>query len=441
MEAEVYVATQFVAAAVNFVLGIMLLVIRFQSRINRAFAVVMLFTGVSILALALSHLATASGNDVWHEKWLTYRTHILLGLGPALAYFYVAYRNRGHARGGRWTTASLVAFALLIQWIYLGDRCAVECVVGNTREMGILGLIAFTTPLVTGLVALALVAGSTRRPAAPAESATLIVGTALALWAVLDAGLASLQVLKMQAAGDFVRIYGTTEWGMPAMILKALGVVPALVALGMVMTACARVPAVSHRSRNAAIATGLAVLTVLLTAFVLPEENPQPLHATFLYGLWRLAVPVAVVYALVRHRLFDIDVQLKRGIVQSTIVLTFLALFFSVSKIAENYFSENESLLVGGVTAGLALLALSPLEKLGRRVADMLMPHAAPVAKMPEPQRIELFREQTRLIWSDGMMGRKERLVLDQLRDRLGIPHETANRIEHEEASRGQSKA
>ncbi|MCA1812240.1 MAG: hypothetical protein LC623_09565 [Halobacteriales archaeon] len=190
---------------------------------------------------------------------------------------------------------------------------------------------------------------------------------------------------------------------------------------------------VEYRGRVLLILTALALATPLVAEFLLPPEDPQPRMATFLYGLWRMALPAAVAYALVRHRLFGIDIHLRRGVVRGAVLVVFLGVFVSISKIAENYLSTF-GIVVGGILAGLALLALSPLEKLGRRIADAVVPTAAPVEAMPAGDKLGLYASQVRLVWSDGAMGRKERILLDQLRDRLGIPFDVAARIEHEEA-------
>lgn len=433
MEAEVYVATQFVAAAVNFALGILLLAVRLQSRINRAFATVMMFQGLSILLLALSHVAVAEADLHWQDVWLAYRVHVLLALAAGLTYFVLVYRYRTRSWGLRIAAAGVLLTGFVIQGAFLLDHCTVECTVNGETVYGPLGLVAYTTPLLTALLALYLVSGAVRKPDGPSESAMLIVASSFALWAVIDTGLTSAQLAQLLMTGGTLADLGW-PWGALPLVIKAVGLIPAVSALVWTAMACARAPRVSHRSRNTLIALGLALATPLLAVFVLPPEQPAPVFTTFLYGLWRLAVPVAVVYALVRHRLFDIDIHMKKGIVRGTIVVLFLALFFSASKIAENYFSDNSSLLVGGVSAGLALLALSPMEKLGRKVADMLLPNATPTSDLPHEGRIAIFRDQARLIWSDGVMGRKERLVLDQLRERLGIPLEIAYEIEHTEA-------
>ena len=49
---------------------------------------------------------------------------------------------------------------------------------------------------------------------------------------------------------------------------------------------------------------------------------------------------------------------------------------------------------------------------------------------MGPEQRRRLYRDQVELAWHDGLMGVKERMILRNLRDRLGIaPHE-AERME-----------
>ncbi|MCA1810671.1 MAG: hypothetical protein LC623_01505, partial [Halobacteriales archaeon] len=85
--------------------------------------------------------------------------------------------------------------------------------------------------------------------------------------------------------------------------------------------------------------------------------------------------------------------------------------------------------------AGLLVFALSPLERLGRRVADAVGPR--PQEGLTHRERLRLYEEQATLVWSDGVMGAKENLLLERLRSRLGIALEEATRINQAAARRG----
>ncbi|MFO1534177.1 MAG: hypothetical protein ABR586_00780 [Thermoplasmatota archaeon] len=248
--------------------------------------------------------------------------------------------------------------------------------------------------------------------------------------AIIDSGLVATRLLHTFQVQfeNHAQIF----WLSAFLVTRLAGLLPAAFAILEGMRSTRNTP-VEYRGRVLLILTALALATPLVAEFLLPPEDPQPRMATFLYGLWRMALPAAVAYALVRHRLFGIDIHLRRGVVRGAVLVVFLGVFVSISKIAENYLSTF-GIVVGGILAGLALLALSPLEKLGRRIADAVVPTAAPVEAMPAGDKLGLYASQVRLVWSDGAMGRKERILLDQLRDRLGIPFDVAARIEHEEA-------
>ena len=116
----------------------------------------------------------------------------------------------------------------------------------------------------------------------------------------------------------------------------------------------------------------------------------------------------------------------------------FLAVFFVVAQLAQNYLAGVYGWLAGGVAAGLLIFALSPLQHFAERVANAAMPGVRSIAEMAHPERLDLYREQAGLMWADGVIDRQERALLDSLRKRLGLSHEEAASIESE-ASRNSS--
>jgi hypothetical protein len=119
----------------------------------------------------------------------------------------------------------------------------------------------------------------------------------------------------------------------------------------------------------------------------------------------------------------------------SATAFTFLAVFFVGAQLAQNYLSTAYGWGLGGVAAGLLLFAVSPIQRMAEHFTQTVMPHGKPVGAMTHPERLDLFRHQAVLVWSDGFLGRKERAILDTLRERLAIPHEEAARIEAEAAA------
>lgn len=138
-----------------------------------------------------------------------------------------------------------------------------------------------------------------------------------------------------------------------------------------------------------------------------------------------------ITFAIVRHQLFDIDLKVKFTLRASTLAAAFLAVFFVVGQLAQNFLNDAYGLLVGGVAAGLLLFALNPLQKVAERMADKAMPGAKPVASLSHRERHSIYREQLEIAWSDGTLNRKERLQFERLRQRLDLSAEEALALEN----------
>ncbi|MBW3583500.1 MAG: hypothetical protein KY455_10425 [Euryarchaeota archaeon] len=149
-----------------------------------------------------------------------------------------------------------------------------------------------------------------------------------------------------------------------------------------------------------------------------------------LEGFWQVAGLVLVGYAIARHRLFDIDIKIKSAVQRSTLVGVFLAVFFMVTVTAENFLTDRYGWAFGGVGAGLLLFALTPLERLGKRIANMAMPSTRSLDELAPSDKETLFMEQLRLVWMDGSLTPKDRVVIANLRARLEIASGVAERLE-----------
>jgi hypothetical protein len=139
-----------------------------------------------------------------------------------------------------------------------------------------------------------------------------------------------------------------------------------------------------------------------------------------------------VAYAIVKHQLFDIDVRIKWTISRGTLAAIFVAVFFVVAQVAQTFLTAEYGLLLGGASAGLLLFALNPLQRLAESVANVAMPGVRSVVEMNHPERSALYREHARIAWADGAVDKNERMLLNHLREGLGLSAEEALRLETE---------
>jgi uncharacterized membrane protein YebE (DUF533 family) len=112
----------------------------------------------------------------------------------------------------------------------------------------------------------------------------------------------------------------------------------------------------------------------------------------------------------------------------------FLAVFFVVAQLAQNFLSDEYGLVAGGVAAGLLLFALSPLQRIAEGVANTAMPGVKSFNEMSHAERLEAYLRSARIAWADGAIDRSERAMLDGLRETLGLSTEETTRLESEAA-------
>lgn len=156
--------------------------------------------------------------------------------------------------------------------------------------------------------------------------------------------------------------------------------------------------------------------------------------------LYQVLVPVArfaclgvLTYAIVRQQLFDLDMRLKVTLSRSTMAAMFLAVFFVVAQLAQNFLSATYGWSLGGVAAGLLLFAITPIQKAAERLSDKAMPRVRPrdPAYVLSKKR-DAYRHVYEAAWSDGRLTSKDARLLAEFKVALGLADEEYAAIERE---------
>ena len=122
-----------------------------------------------------------------------------------------------------------------------------------------------------------------------------------------------------------------------------------------------RVSNLVERQQTKWVVFGMAIFFVLtaittvpyLISQAIPLDAPQPLWALALGPIWWLSLnilPMSLTIAVMRYRLFDIDIIINRTLVYATLTLSTMAIYVLVV----GYFGD---LLQSGARSGLAFLA------------------------------------------------------------------------------------
>jgi hypothetical protein len=186
----------------------------------------------------------------------------------------------------------------------------------------------------------------------------------------------------------------------------------------------------ARAARHVAWAALLLPLAGLMVT-ALPGDLPRTLGTN---GIARILTVALLAYGILRYQVLGLEVKVKWSVSRGTLAGVFLAVFFIVAQLAQNYLSSELGLLAGGVAAGLMLFALTPLQRFAERVADTAMPGVKPVGAMSHDDRVALYRDQLRAAWADGTLTQDERRMLAIARERLRITDAEAMRCEREVA-------
>ncbi|MEA3201829.1 MAG: hypothetical protein QOE90_3257 [Thermoplasmata archaeon] len=361
----------------------------------------------------------------------------LLALGMALFLLRIGHGNENNRR---------LALVLAAEGIHIGVFNGMLAFVVNGADalpMLRLGLAALAVLPFAYLAFLAGLDSPLVKPlrARPAQLGLLALGLAAGAAVAFRADLFfQPQDLVDPASGATVTVVVPT---LKFFMLEAVAYVIDLFALVASLEAYLRAPTGVSRGRARAFAIAFGVRDAVSAAFLvyvtlvaqhvptLTSAADRLVHGyDFVSFIVLLYVPL-IAYGIVKYQLFDIDLKIKRGVRVSAIAGIFLAVFFVVAQIAQNYLQQY-GVVAGGAAAGLLLFALNPLQKAAERVADKAMPQTRATPEYLAFKKLEVYRAAFEGVLEDGRVSAKERAMLIGLRGKLGISEVDASALEED---------
>lgn len=383
------------------------------------------FAFVTFLLLRAGVILFGVTGNLLHGAWTAAAIDTIqalnLAMVPALLAFLAVYPRRTRlARHSWWVVPFLGIGAVLVIYATL-DPCAVVC--EERGEFGPLYLLTASVYVVEAAGGLALVRRAARSPEGHARTAIHL----LALGLLLDATVTSTLSATILSPGPAAVLAARDpDW------IAVLGsLVSPVIALAFVGPACALAWRSGLPHARPGVAGIAAVVLAGVIVLVVPSEASlaYPISVALL-SLTRLALPLLAALALVRHRLFDIDLQERQILRGAAIGSFFAAIFFLVEQATSNYFGDRFGVIAGVLVSGIALPLTPQVRRLAERTMRLADGGIGPVGKLGSEEKLRLYEEFARDAWADGMLGRSERKFLDDLREHLGIDIETAARAE-----------
>jgi hypothetical protein len=151
------------------------------------------------------------------------------------------------------------------------------------------------------------------------------------------------------------------------------------------------------------------------------------------FGAVRTVGAIFLVLAVVKGDV--LEVQLPRLAVRRGAIATgALAALFIVAQVAQNFFSAQYGLYMGGLVAGVFLFAASPIQRSFERMGNRLPAPTPSGARdgLPDPSRFEAYRAAVRAAVADGVMTPTEEEHLADVAHHLNLSPRDALRLRRE---------
>jgi hypothetical protein len=167
----------------------------------------------------------------------------------------------------------------------------------------------------------------------------------------------------------------TTAWVGTWPILQGLIVVPSLIAfLALALTAYRRASRDTQRQLRWALAgAGLAASVMLALMFVPQLVLGRPLLSWSVIGLIALPMPIGLAVAIVRHRLFDIEVVVNRTLVYGGVTLAIVVIYAATVLVLGAVLPQGAGFPASLLATGLAAVAALPARDVLQRSVNRIV--------------------------------------------------------------------
>lgn len=188
----------------------------------------------------------------------------------------------------------------------------------------------------------------------------------------------------------------------------------------------------------AAFATrDLALMGLFGAVLVLKQAPGLPILAPTVAAVKvTLLVHLAyLVYGILSGQVLGLDDKVRLAI-QKAVVLTAVAGIFLVLTEGTEMLVGAESPVMAIVAAGIITVVFQPVQRGATRLAEKVLPGSVPSGRLPRKVRHAMYRKQAGIAWRDGEVRRKEREMLEELRQELDLDADEAARLEAEAKGR-----
>lgn len=289
-----------------------------------------------------------------------------------------------------WSPQAVAWFFAILAWITSAAYCTVGLIVFRRKSDSWFGLYVAVTFAVLGTSAGAL------SPATTFQGAPLLVG-----WQTLTGALAwqfLFILFYLFPDGHFVPTW--TPWlllgwlvgNLVSLVAPSLTTYLAPLLIGLVLSAVAsqiyrylRVSNVLEREQTKWIAFMGGIFLLLIVSWIFIPAVPPPSSAKLatsffaatlfrlLTDLWLLCLPIVVAIAILRYRLWDIDIIIRRTLVYLPLTAILAGVFAASIRLLQALFSPvsgQQSSAVTALTTLIVVAIFDPIKGWLQRIVD-----------------------------------------------------------------------
>jgi hypothetical protein len=437
---EALLTSQFLVALAMFAVAGYLLKINFGGTLHRSFALLMFLRGLIILSNQMSRLPSDAA-DIWFK----FAGYLLIALPLAIIDFWIVFQWRASTKRRRAARVANLGVLVLVEVLYLSNHALLF--EGSPMEFTSGPLAPFSTAYVAlfALLALWFALGARAARTTVARRVQYLISLGFATGATVD----SIVLWRFALVEGWPALWAPAATPSAAEFLTD-GFILAGLPLSLIAAALLVMNPIG-RNRTVTQRWVFGLFGVCLVLPVLARSlDPTSTGRLFLLvlGLARLLMPAIIGFAIVRYAESGVDplrfesklnVALRRG----TLGTLFVAAYFAFGDVLGNTLPQTPLLqrldplwaqVIGAAGAGALLLALHPLRRASERLTNTVVANPGTPRALTAAQRADLYADQAVIAWSDGSISRKERLLLDQLRQRLQLAPEIASQLESKAA-------
>ena len=189
-----------------------------------------------------------------------------------------------------------------------------------------------------------------------------------------------------------------------------------------------------NRAMWFAIAFGLRDIYAGIVQLLYPVIRPIPFWGDFIYNpgqaIFFSVYILLLAYAVLHSQLFDIDLRIRWAIKQSTLAAAVVATIFLLSEGADRLLSAELGSIAGLLAAAIVVFFLAPLQHLAERVAGVAMPNTQNTPEYAAFRKMQVYEAAVAEAQLEGGISKKERALLNRLRDSLGVSTSDAEAID-----------